>query len=160
MFSQTVEYALRAMTCLAGQPDRPATAEQIGQVTQVPVRYLSKIMRDMVVAELVDSQRGPNGGFSLRREPSLITILDVVNAVDPVRRIERCPLGNPAHIKLCPLHQRLDDAIALIEKALGDSTLAEVIEDARGRPGRCRVLAGPSGTSVKISAPKAGGSSR
>ena len=66
-------------------------------------------------------------------------MLEVVNAVDPLKRIRECPLSIAAHGKtLCPLHRRLDDAMASVETALAESTLAEVLaETDGGRPLCC-----------------------
>ncbi|MBL8762753.1 MAG: Rrf2 family transcriptional regulator [Phycisphaerae bacterium] len=141
MLSQTIEYALRAMTFLAStDAGASLNSEAIAERTQVPKGYLSKILRDLVVAELIVSRRGPNGGFALGRSPGRISMLDVVNAVDPIPRIKKCPLGNPAHIQLCPLHRRLDDAIATIERDFEQTTLAEVIESSAKVGGQCRTL--------------------
>lgn len=129
MLSQTVEYALRAMVHLAAlEPETATNSETIAKRTKIPHGYLSKILRDLVVVELVRSQRGPSGGFTLARSAEKISLLDVINAVDPLARIKKCPLGNPAHLKLCPLHSRLDAAIALIEKEFKQTTLAELLE--------------------------------
>ncbi len=139
MFSQTVEYALRAMTFLASRPSVSTTTEVIARETQVPAGYLAKVMRDLVVAQLVTSQRGPNGGFVIARSPERITVLDIVNAVDPIRRIRSCPAGNPMHVKLCSLHSRLDAAMAMIETELRSATLAQVVAD-QSRGGLCEHL--------------------
>lgn len=127
MFSSTVEYALRAMMHLASLDGAPETSERIAARTRVPSGYLSKILRDLVVANLVSSFRGPGGGFVMAKPPAAITILDVVNAVDPIRRIDRCPIDNPEHTELCPLHRRLDQALAHIECSFRATTLAELI---------------------------------
>ena len=145
MLSQTIEYALRAMIHLASlDPGTAVNSETIAERTRVPKGYLSKILRDLVVASLIDSQRGPNGGFSLARPPDRVSILDVVNAVDPIRRITKCPLGNPAHVQLCPLHRRLDDAIAMIERDFRRTTLAEVLATGAGPGKACRTLITPT----------------
>lgn len=103
MLSQTIEYALRAMTFLASiDGDASFNSETIAECTKVPKGYLSKILRDLVVADLIVSQRGPNGGFTLSRSAAKISMLDVVNAVDPIPRIRKCPLGNPAHPPALP----------------------------------------------------------
>ncbi len=150
MLSQTIEYALRAMVCLANLDDgAAATSEVIAGQTKVPKGYLSKILRDLVVAELVTSQRGPNGGFALARSPARISILDVVNAVDPLERIRKCPLGNPEHTQLCPLHKRLDQAVAMIEREFSQTNLAEVMENAASGK-RCTTLTTP----LSISKPR------
>jgi Rrf2 family protein len=143
MVSQTVEYALRAMSHLASLRGVAATCQTISAATRVPQGYLSKIMRDLVCADLVRSFRGPRGGFTLAREPDRITILDIVNAVDPIRRIESCPLENPLHVRLCPLHKCLDDVLAHMEETFRVATLGSVLESACQR-GDCRTLfAGP-----------------
>lgn len=144
MLSQTVEYALRAMCHLASAPeDQALNSETIAQRTKVPKGYLSKIMRDLVVAELVQSQRGPAGGFTLARRSDQISILDVISAVDPIKRILKCPLGNPAHLRLCPLHRRLDDSLGLIEREFARTTLADLL-DTNIRSAQCRTLVAPT----------------
>jgi DNA-binding IscR family transcriptional regulator len=70
------------------------------------------------------------GGMTLTRPPESITILEVVNAVEPIQRIRHCPLGLAAHgAHLCPLHKRLDNALAMVEEAFARSTLAEVLAE-------------------------------
>lgn len=140
MFSSTTEYALRAAVFLASQGGESVSSDRISDATKVPPGYISKVMRDLVVARLVESQRGPNGGFTLARDPSAITVLDVVNAVTPIQRITSCPLGNPTHLNLCPLHRRLDDAIASIEAAFKQTTLAEVSQPKIGKGPQCAAL--------------------
>lgn len=127
MFSQTVEYALRAMMHLTANPVAVLTSDVIAESTSVPGDYLSKVLRDLVRANLITSARGPRGGFRLAREPTSISILDVVSAVDPIQRIARCPMGNPDHIRLCALHRRLDEALAGVESALRSTSLADMI---------------------------------
>ena len=124
MFSQTTEYALRAAATLARDPEVPKTAQQISQATQVPAFYMSKILHDLGGAGLVHAQRGRHGGFILAHPPEQVSILDVVNAIAPLHRITRCPLGIPGHVRLCPLHRRIDDAIAHVEESFGRTSLA------------------------------------
>lgn len=155
MFSQTTEYALRAALFLANLGPQFASADQIAEGTQVPPGYLSKVMRDLVLAEIVNSQRGPNGGFMLARPSDQITILDVVNAVDPIRRITACPLGNPMHVNLCPLHAKLDGAIAQIEQTFAATTLAELVRSIPGS-GQCKIFQSPPMAPTTPTPPKNG----
>lgn len=127
MLSNTAEYALRAIVHIATNQGRASTAADISKATKVPQSYLSKVLLDLVTGGIVLSQRGPNGGFSLAREPEAISVLDVVNAVDPIRRIETCPLGIPSHGKdLCRLHRKLDEAIAMVEESFRSSSISEM----------------------------------
>jgi Rrf2 family nitric oxide-sensitive transcriptional repressor len=128
LFSRTTEYALRAMVWLAQRHPEPQTTQQIADVAQIPVGYLSKVMQGLGRAGLAQASRGLHGGFTLVRGPDRVTVLDVINAVDPIRRIRECPLKLAAHgLFLCPLHKRLDEALATIEGAFGKTTLAELL---------------------------------
>src|SRR5580692_5034819 len=134
MISQTAEYALRAIVYLADENKTPQTTQQIAEVTRVPAGYLAKVMQGLSRAGLVHAQRGLHGGFSLAVSADKLTVLDVVQAVDPLRRIKHCPLGLEGHQALCPLHRRLDNAVAMVEKALGDTTIAALLaEPKRGK---------------------------
>lgn len=128
MISQTTEYALRAVVFLAENKDGGQTTEQISTATQVPAAYLSKVLQQLSRAAIVQSQRGLRGGFTLKPAPSDLTVLAVVNAVDPIRRIRECPLGLPEHgTRLCKLHRQLDEASAMVEKAFGSCSIAELL---------------------------------
>jgi Rrf2 family protein len=134
MISQTVEYALRAVAHLAAQSPQTCKTQQIAEVTRVPAAYLSKVLQSLVRAKIVRSQRGVGGGVSLAADPQKLTILDVVNAVEPMQRITTCPLELKSHgTTLCPLHRRLDSAMAQVEAAFANTTLAEVLSEP-GRP--------------------------
>lgn len=140
MISSTTEYALRAAVHLGALRGGSANSERIAEATKVPPGYISKVMRDLVVAGLAMSQRGPNGGFMLARAPESITVLEVVNAVTPIHRIKSCPLGNPDHVALCPLHKRLDEAIAGVEAAFASTTLADLLAPKQAGAARCAAL--------------------
>ena len=128
MISQTAEYALRAIVLLADHPDEAKTAEVIARETKVPVGYLAKIMHSLTKAGLVTSQRGIYGGFTLNRDPKVLCLYDVVHAVDPINRINECPLGVEGHgTSLCPLHRALDNAMAAVEMAFRKMTIHQVI---------------------------------
>ena len=132
MISQTAEYALRAVVYLAGAKGQPRTTQQIAEKTKVSSGYLSKVLQALGRAGIVASQRGLHGGFTLLQEPEELTIYDIVNVVDPIHRIHTCPLGLRKHgVQLCPLHRRLDDAMATVEEAFTSTTLAELMSDSK-----------------------------
>ena len=130
MLSQTVEYALRAIMHIARLNGVAVNSESIARVTGVPAGYLSKVLRDLVVAHLVESSRGRGGGFRLARRPESISILDVVHAVEPMRRIQRSPADQPGHSEVCALHRRVLGALADIEREFRGTTLAQIMTPA------------------------------
>jgi len=127
MLPKTAEYALRAAVWLGRDPDKTHSADHLAERTQVPRRYLHKVLQDLVRAKIVRSQSGPGGGYALDCAPQNVSILDVVNAVAPLERIRHCPLGLTSHTRLCPLHKELDSVYAATEKALARVTLAQLL---------------------------------
>ena len=128
MLSKTAEYALRAVVCLAEKPIRAKSADALAQKTKVPRSYLNRVLQDLAAGGLVHSRPGPGGGHELARASEDVTILDVVNAVAPIERIRKCPLGLSSHTELCPVHRELDQAYAATESAFRNVTLKDLIE--------------------------------
>lgn len=118
---------------MAGQPDRFVSRLEISGVTLVPHEYLLKVLNQLDAASLVESRRGPGGGYRLRKPASEMTALEVVLAVDTISRITKCPLGIVDHQQLCPLHQLLDDVSRRVEEVFGQTKIAELIPRKRSR---------------------------
>ena len=102
MFSQTVEYALRAIVYLASRPESAQTTPQIATVTKVPADYLSKVLQGLAAAGLVRARRGRDGGFNLAIPADQLTVYDVVEAVDPIRASSPARWASRAHQPLPP----------------------------------------------------------
>jgi len=129
MLSQTAEYALRAMVFLATTHPQPATNRTIAEACQVPADYLAKILNSLKQQGLLSSQRGRSGGFVLTSPPSDITMLDVVDAVDPIERVLECPRKLESHCdELCPLHRFLDREAVRMRASLQTQTIAELAD--------------------------------
>lgn len=145
MLSQTVEYALRAVVYLAGNPSEASRTSDIAGATKVPPAYLSKVLQSLRRAEIVRLQRGIGGGVSLVTPPDKLTILHVVEAVEPFQRIHTCPLDLKSHgTNLCPLHRRLDDAMQSVEQVFAETTLAEILAEPTTSVPLCERLTGKS----------------
>jgi Rrf2 family transcriptional regulator, nitric oxide-sensitive transcriptional repressor len=142
LLSQTTEYALRAIVWLATTAGEPQTTDQIAKATYVPAGYLAKVMQSLGRSGLVTAQRGKHGGFCLSKAAAGMSVLEVVNAVDPLRRIHTCPLGLKSHgTVLCPLHRRLDDATLMVEKAFAETTIGELLETPSPSRPLCEIAA-------------------
>ena len=126
--SQTAEYALRAVIRLAQQPGVAQTTQQLAEATLVPQSYLPKVLQPLTRAGLVTAQRGSHGGYTLDRNPKTLSVLDIVNCVDPLRRIHHCQSGSNAEGRsLCGLHQLLDDELADTERRYRDTSIDNLL---------------------------------
>jgi Rrf2 family protein len=117
LLSQTAEYALRAMAWLAMAPEnKPVRAADLARATGIPTYYVSKVLRRLVLADLLESQKGQGGGFSLSRVPREISFINILSAVDAFPTQGRCAFGwgQCDATDPCPLHNswsQLDDRI-------------------------------------------------
>lgn len=128
-FSQTAEYALRAMAYLAAWGDGQAlNAQVLSEGTGIPLAYLSKVLRRLVRAGLLESQRGHGGGFSLRRAPGQISLHDILQAVDALEPPNRCVFGEPAcdEAQPCLLHPAWSRLKTLFQAWATETTLADL----------------------------------
>lgn len=142
MISQTAEYALRAIAYLAEHFGEPCTSHAVAEATRVPQDYMSKVLRGLVDAGIISSQRGLYGGFRLSRSPDELVVYDIVEAVSPLQRIRECPMGKVHEGGLlCPLHRMLDEAMGQIEAAFRSVTIGALLETSRRGSAICDVTA-------------------
>ncbi|QDT26968.1 transcriptional repressor NsrR [Gimesia panareensis] len=127
MISQTEEYALRAMTCLAFRYPDYMTRDQLFEVTQVPHAYLPKIMLELNRTGLIRSQRGHNGGYTLLRPPSETSLLNIINAVNTTSLRETLTQSASISTEISQLHQHLIASFSRLELALDQTSLADLI---------------------------------
>jgi Rrf2 family protein len=82
--SAKTDYAIRALVEIAahGAPEHAVTAETIASTQGIPVRFLLNILADLRRVGLVESRRGPEGGWWLSRPAVEITVADAIRAVD------------------------------------------------------------------------------
>jgi Rrf2 family protein len=138
VISQTADYALRAMLHLAAKHGSMVRSHDLADATQISQSYLSKVLRHLASAELVLSARGPHGGFALSRPPSEISVLQVLNAVEPHRARRRRAI-HATETDSLPVLDLLDKALASIEGAFRRTSLAELMagpEDVQGHSPR------------------------
>ena len=128
MFSQTTEYALRAMSCLALAPDQLVPTTTLASVTHVPPNYLAKVLQQLAASRLIAGRRGVGGGYRLTKRAADINLMEIVRAVGELERIKECPLGLPNHgPNLCPLHRKMDEAAARVIDLFKDTMLSDLV---------------------------------
>src|SRR5256885_12847945 len=71
-----------AQLAAAGGASAPVKAEHLSQEQHIPLNFLLGILRELKQAHLLRSQRGPDGGYLLRRPAAEISVADVIRAVD------------------------------------------------------------------------------
>ncbi len=138
--SRKAEYALRALVLMA--KDSPGKVHQIQEISErgnIPVKFLEQILLVLRNEGLLSSKRGVGGGYTLRKRPSDLTVLQIIELLDgPIaplpcalnRRTEACGCPDPVS---CPLQPLMRLARDQIRELFGSKTIQDLLEEARGR---------------------------
>ncbi len=96
MLTRTSQYALRALIQLSRDClGEPRSSARIARRANIPLRYSSMILGELVQAGILTSSRGKGGGFCLARLPEEISLFDIVQRFEPAPSAPRaCPFGN------------------------------------------------------------------
>jgi Rrf2 family protein len=109
VLNQSADHALRAVLFVARQPgDARCSADLIAASIGVPRNYLGKLLHTLTQAGVLDSVRGPGGGFSLAVQPDVLTLAAVVEPFQRLPERRACLLGNGAcdPARSCASHER------------------------------------------------------
>ncbi|HUS24844.1 MAG TPA: SUF system Fe-S cluster assembly regulator [Candidatus Binatia bacterium] len=135
------DYATVVMTVLAAEPARLQSAQELARRTHVGVPTVSKVLKRMAAAGLVESLRGARGGYRLARAPERISMADVIGAMDgPVALTECASRGGCCGIAPhCVVRGNWRVISAAVRGALEAVSLAQMTTPLRRRhPGESR----------------------
>ncbi|PJA26609.1 MAG: transcriptional regulator [candidate division Zixibacteria bacterium CG_4_9_14_3_um_filter_46_8] len=129
MLSKTCDYGIRAAIFVAGRKDQQFTP--IGEISEqlnISFHFLTKILQRLTQESILKSYRGSNGGVALARAAHLISLKDIVSAIDGDNPFGACLLGlnqcsdhNP-----CPLHEQWNLIRKKMESLFEKTTLAKL----------------------------------
>jgi len=127
LFSTATGYALQA---LAAMPDDGSycLAKNISDELDLPGPYLAKILQALVQGGLLESVRGPKGGFRLARPAQFVTIGEVVETLEGPAALDGCLMGFPTcgPENPCPLHMLWSEVKAQVDVSLAQSTIQDL----------------------------------
>ncbi len=133
MFSTSCHYGLQAMIYIAlhSTDGKNVDLGQIAEKQEIPKHFLSKILQMLVKNGLLNSMKGPTGGFSLSRPADDITLIEVIDAIDGLDVFTQCGIGfkkcDDNHP--CPIHNEYKQVRNSIRELFETKTLLELSED-------------------------------
>ncbi|HEY8661408.1 MAG TPA: Rrf2 family transcriptional regulator [Hanamia sp.] len=130
MVSKTCEYAIRAMIFIA-QKSKNGSITGINEIADKigsPKYFIAKVLQDLVRKELVQSLKGPTGGFYIAKEQLGCSLADIVKAVDGNKLFSGCGLGlkTCSETKPCPIHNKFIIIRKEIYNMLQEAKIGEV----------------------------------
>src|SRR5215510_10049835 len=146
--SKKADYALIAMKHLAVRGDQGAggssSAREIAELYDIPIELMAKVLQRLVRRGLLASQQGTRGGYQLARLPTLISVADVIQAIDGPVTVTACSTeeGQCEQFAKCNVRDPLWRVRQRILSALGECTIAELAAEvpAPSPPGHSAVL--------------------
>jgi Rrf2 family transcriptional regulator, iron-sulfur cluster assembly transcription factor len=129
VFPQTAEYAVRAIAFIAATVgDGPVRVKDVARATDIPVNYLSKTLNHLARVGLLQSTRGPLGGFALAVPPeniSLGRIAEIFSGPDG----HQCLLGGGrcGERTQCAVHKRWYPVATQVREFLEKTTIAQIV---------------------------------
>jgi len=128
MLTQTAEYALQAVLHIAGAADEgPVRVDSIAEALGIPRNYLSKVLHALARSGVLNSTRGPTGGFTLARPASEITLARVIEDFDPIE--DRCLLMRRkcSDTNPCIVHFEWKHVALQMRAFFRETTLADIV---------------------------------
>jgi len=127
-----VDYAVRALSFLAGQPGGVIVSRsEIEKSQDIPSFYLSKIMKDLVAGGLVQSHIGSKGGFTLAKKAAAITIKDIYETVERPLVLMECLEQGANYCSFCAVCTQKsiwEEAQSVLANFLAGVTIADIAD--------------------------------
>jgi len=129
MFSKTCEHAIRAMIFIAQKTKagNKVGIKEIAKATDAPEYFIAKILQDLSRKGLVQSLKGPTGGFYVEDSSPMCSLADIVKAIDGDKLFKGCGLGlkNCNEAKPCPIHNQFKKMRESVYNMLENATIGE-----------------------------------
>jgi FeS assembly SUF system regulator len=147
--SKATDYGIVLMAQLASDPSGVSqNARELAECSDLPVPMVSKILKALAKEGLLISQRGSKGGYSLARAPEELPVSEMIRVLEGPVALTDCAIG-PAlceHETMCAVREPWQKISRVVEQALTDVTLADLVQQHTKRPGR----GGHSGATLQI----------
>lgn len=133
MLSNSCKYGIRALVYLASRHTRSNIGiREISGDLGLPSPFLAKILQQLAKHKILNSVKGPNGGFSLKKKPESITMLDIVKIIDGDNLFKNCLIHDGAcsdvrkSRKACPVHDDYSVIRSKIDGLFRNRTIADL----------------------------------
>jgi len=132
--SKKADYALMAMKHLAMRPDASASAREIAEQYDIPIELMAKVLQRLARRDLLTSQQGTRGGYRLARASGLISVADIIQAIDGPLTVTACSTDaeNCGQYAKCSIRDPLWRIKDRIVAALATCSLQEIAADPAG----------------------------
>lgn len=125
-YGQTAANAIAVMSYLAAEPARRAGSAEIASARNISRALTAKLLTQLAAARLVSGQPGPGGGYTLAKNPSEISLFEIVTLFEQVGLPDLCPFGHGwcGSGDPCPLHHSIQALLDNNRSFMHETTLS------------------------------------
>jgi FeS assembly SUF system regulator len=134
--TKQTDYGIVLLTHMAGEPERLFTAPELAAEARLPLPTVSKVLKPLARAGLLDSHRGVKGGYCLARPAEEIAVAEIITALEGPIGITECIDDTPGecgYAALCGLRSNWNHINLVIREALESISLAQMSSPAPER---------------------------
>lgn len=125
--SKRADYGLIALKHLALHHEQAHSAPEIARTYNIPAELMAKVLQKLVRKGLLESHAGPNGGYALARGADLITVIDVIEALEGPVLLTPCEAADDCEqLQLCSIRDPLRSIKEKVVGILVDTTIHEL----------------------------------
>ncbi len=136
MLSKSCRYGIRAVIYLADRVEKESVLgiKQISEDLKLPTPFLAKILQQLAKHKILNSVKGPHGGFSLLKDPAEITLFDLVRIIDGEEVLTNCRIHTEScksvgiEKKQCPVHDDYSAIRNLLIEFFQNNTIADIVK--------------------------------
>lgn len=133
MFTKACENAIRAVLIITtkGKANKKLSVQQIAKAIDSPLAFTAKILQTLSREGLVESVKGPNGGFYIDPQAKPVTLIQIVRAMGEEKVLTTCGLGlkKCSDQEPCPIHHQVKAYKNQIIKVLHQKTVQDLMKD-------------------------------
>ena len=143
MLSNTSKYALRAVIYVAlySSVEKKVGLKEISSELGIPLPFLGKIMQMLSKTGILNSSKGPGGGFTMARSPLDIYIMEIIEIIDGKDSFDQCLIRTSACSKSspCSLHDKIAPARKELRSILVSESIADLATEYRNGNERIKI---------------------
>jgi Rrf2 family protein len=143
MLSNTSKYAIRAVIYIAlyASPGKMAGLKEISNELGIPTPFLGKILQTLARHQILDSAKGPHGGFILKKPAMDISLMEIIEIIDGTDSFDECVIRTSRcrHDSPCSLHEKIAPYRKGIKNLMVTESIADLVSEFRQDHQRIRI---------------------
>ena len=143
MLSNTSKYALRAVIYLAlyASAEKKIGIREIAETLEIPTPFLGKILQNLAKHQILDSSKGPHGGFCLKKPAMDISLMEIIEVIDGAELFDICVIRTTkcSYDAPCSMHDKMAPLRSEMKSLFLTESIADLVTEFRNGKERIRI---------------------